>query len=94
MVRQDIIAPVMTPTPWVSSLVVFPKKDGKIRLWLDNKDLDQAIQGEHYPLPTVEDVATRLHGARDFSKLDVKNGYWHVKIDDSLSYLVLSASPI
>ena len=87
MVKQDITAPVMTPTPWVSSLVVVPKKDGKIRLCLDPKDLDQAIQREHYPLPTVEDVATRLHGAKDFSKLDVRNGYWHVKLDDSSSYL-------
>ena len=28
MVEQQIIAPVTTPTPWVSSLVVVPKKDG------------------------------------------------------------------
>ena len=93
MVEQDIIAPVTTPTPWVSSLVVVPKKDGKIRLCLDPKDLNQAIQREHYPLPTIEDVATRLHGAKVFTKLDVRNGFWHIKLDDSSSYLTTFNTP-
>lgn len=43
MTAQNVIAPVTTPTPWVSSLVVVPKKDGKLRLCLDPKDLNQAI---------------------------------------------------
>ena len=68
MVEQDIIAPVTTPTPWVSFLVVVPKKDGKIKLCLDPKDLNQAIQREHYPLPTMEDIVTHLHGAKVFTK--------------------------
>ena len=78
MVEQDIIAPVTTPTPWVSSLMVVPKKDGKIRLCLDPKDLNQAIQREHYPLPTIEDVAIHLHGAKMFTEVDVRNGFWHI----------------
>ena len=44
MTEQGIIAPVTIPTPWVSSLVDVPKKDGKRRLYLDPKDLNQAIQ--------------------------------------------------
>ena len=93
MTAQNVIAPVTTPTPWVSSLVVVPKKDGKLRLCLDPKDLNQAIQREHYPLPTIEDVATRLHGAKVFTKLDVRNGFWHVKLDDSSSYLTTFNMP-
>ena len=93
MTAQNIIAPVTTPTPWVSSLVVVPKKDGKLRLCLDPKDLNLAIQREHYPLPTIEDVATRLHGAKVFTKLDVRNGFWHVKLDDRSSYLTTFNTP-
>lgn len=93
MVEQDIIAPVTTPTRWVSSLVVVPKKDGKIRLCLDPKDLNQVIQREHYPLPTIEDVATHLHGAKVFTKLDVRNGFWHIKLDESSSYLTTFNTP-
>ena len=88
----------LAPSP--SSIFVFalyptwaPKKDGKLRLCLDPKDLNRAIQREHYPLPTIEDVATRLHGAKVFTKLDVRNGFWHVKLDDASSYLTTFNTP-
>ncbi len=66
MEQQGIIVSVTTPTAWVSSMVVVPKKNGKLRICLDPKDLNRAIQREHYPLPTIEDVATRLHGSQNW----------------------------
>ena len=38
------IGPVIKPTPWISSLVIEPKKDGSLRLCLDPKDLNKAIK--------------------------------------------------
>jgi len=58
LMEQDILTSVQEPTPWVSSMVVVPKKDGKLRICLDHRDLNKAIRREHYPLPTIEDVAT------------------------------------
>ena len=78
MTKQEIIAPVVAPTPWVSSMVVVPKPNGKLRICLDPKELNKAIQREHYPLPTIEDLATRLHRAKIFTKLDVNSGFWHI----------------
>ena len=61
---QQIVTPVMQPTQWISSFVVVPKKDSdNLRICLDPTDLNRAIQRENYPLPTIEDVTTRLHGA-------------------------------
>ena len=68
--KQEIVTPVTKPTPWISSMVTVPKKNGKLRICLDPRDLNRAIQREHYPLPTIEDIATRLHGAKVFTKLD------------------------
>ena len=93
MTEQGIIAPVIAPTPWVSSLVVVPKKNGMLRLCLDPKDLNKAVQREHYPLPTIEDVATRLHGAKVFTKLDVRSGFWHITLDNASSYLTTFNTP-
>ena len=62
--QQDIIEAVTIPTAWVSSMVVVPKANGKLRICLDPQDLNRAILREHYPLPTVEDVATHLYGAK------------------------------
>ena len=93
LVQQDILAPVTEPTQWVSSMVVVPKSDGKLRIGLDPKDLNLAMQREHYPLPTIEDIATRLHGAKLFTVLDVQHGFWHVPLDESSSLLTTFNNP-
>ena len=87
MVRDDIIEAVEKPTEWISSMVVITKKDSKLRICLDPKDLNRAIRRENYQLPTIEDIATRLHGAKVFTVLDVRHGFWHVCLDDRSSYL-------
>ena len=93
LVRQEILAPVQQPTPWISSMVVVPKKDGKPRICLDPRDLNKAIRREHYPLPTIEDVATRLHGAKVFTVLDVRKGFWHVELEEESSFLTAFNTP-
>ena len=37
-------------------------------------------------MPNIEDIATRLHGAKVFSVLDAKNGFCRVKLDEESSY--------
>ena len=89
-----VIQPVSKPTPWISSMLAVPKKNGKIRICFDPKDLNKAILRENYPLPTIEDIAYRLHGAKVFSVLDAKNGFWYVKLDEESSYLTTFHTPL
>ena len=42
------------------NMVVVQKPNGQIRLCLDPKDLNVAIRREYYPMPTIEEVSTRL----------------------------------
>ena len=84
---------MIAPTPWVSSMVVIPKPNGKLRIGLDLKELNKVIHREHYPLPTIEYVATCLHGAKIFTKLDVKDGFWHIDLDQESSYLTTFNTP-
>ena len=93
LVQQDILALVTQPTEWISSMVIVPKKDGKLRICLDPKDLNRAIQCEHYPLPTIEEIVTHLHGARVFTVLDVRHGFWHVPLDEVSSLLTTFNTP-
>ena len=72
-------------------MVVVPKKNGALRICLDPKDLNKAIHREHYPLPTIEDIATRLHGAKLFTILD--GGFWHVVLDETSSFLTTFHTP-
>ena len=48
-------------------MVVVPKKNGELRICLDPRDLNEAIQWEHYLMPTIEDIAMCLRGAKNFS---------------------------
>ena len=77
----------------MSLMVAVPKHDGKMRICLDPKELNEVIQREHYQLPTVEEVATRLQGARLFSVLDERNGFWHIKLEEESSYLTTFNTP-
>lgn len=36
-------------------------------------------------MPTIEHIATHLHGVKVFSVLNTKNGFWHSKLDEELS---------
>ena len=92
--KREIITRVTTPTPWISSVVVVPKKNGKLRICLDPMDLNNsALQRENYPMPTIEEVASRLHGANVFTSLDVSNGFWHVVLDEESSFCTTFNTP-
>ena len=93
MEEDGIIKQVSEPTDWVSSIVVVPKQNEKIRICLDPRDLNKAIRRENYQLPTIEDIASRLAGARVFTILDVKKGFWHVPLDEESSYLTTFNTP-
>ena len=66
----------------MNSFVCVTKSNGKIRLCLDPRDLNRAVKRPHYVTPTLEDVLSRLHGAKYFSILDARSGYWNLKLDD------------
>ena len=63
------------------------KPNGQLQLCLDPRDLNKVVLRENYPLPTIKDVATRLQNTKVFSKLDVRNGFWHIHLDDNSSFL-------
>ena len=93
MEKNGVIEKVTKPTDWVNSIVIREKPNGRLRLCLDPKDLNEAIMRDHYPTPTLEEITPKLAGARVFSKIDARNGYWNVKLDDESSYLTTFNTP-
>lgn len=45
--QLEIIKHVNTPTDWISSFVVAPKSNGRIRLCIDPRPLNQALKRNH-----------------------------------------------
>ena len=60
---------------------------------MDPKDLNAAIEGEHYPMRTIEGLMARMPGAKVFSPLDAQCGYWQVKLDKESSALCTFNTP-
>ena len=86
-VELGVLAPVEEPTPWVSQMVAATKKDGGIRVCIDPRELNKALQREHYTMPVLDDVLHDLSESRVFTKADLKSGYWHVILDEESSKL-------
>ena len=81
-----LIQKVDTPTSWISALVVTTKKNGKIRLCIDPKPLNESLPRNHFPLPTIDDMLPLLSKAPVFTVLDAKNGFWHIQPDEPSSF--------
>lgn len=93
MEKNGIIVKRDEPTAWVNSMLVVEKKDGSIRLCIDPRDLNKAIMREHYRVPTFDDVLPHLAGKKIFSIIDMKDGFWHIELDDESSKLVTFNTP-
>ena len=93
LVRLKLISPVTAPTPWVSNLVIVDKPGGDIRICLDPKTLNQAVQREHYPMPTVDEVTTRLTDAKIFSVVDASQAFWQIGLSEESAQLCTFHTP-
>ena len=92
MEEAGVIVCQTEPTEWVSSMVTVIKPS-KIRICIDPRDLNQAIKREHYLMKTIEEVVAEIPGAKVFSTLDARSGFWQIKLDEASSKLCTFNSP-
>jgi hypothetical protein len=81
---EGIIEPISF-SDWAAPIVPVVKSDGKsVRICGDFKvTINQVARVERYPLPRVEDLYAKLSGGQKFTKLDLKNAYLQVELDDA-----------
>jgi transposase InsO family protein len=79
MLEAGIIAQTRHSS-WCSNLVVARKKNGKIRLCIDFRNLNIACTKDHYPLPKMETLLQRVTGSGMISMLDGFSGYNQIRL--------------
>lgn len=93
MKKLGVITRQKDPTPWVNSMVTVVKSDGDLRICIDPRDLNNAIQREHYPMKTIEEVIAEMPNAQVFTKLDATSGFWQLALDEESSKLTMFNTP-
>ena len=78
MLRAKVIRPSISP--WSSPIVLAKKPDGSKRFCIDYKKVNDVTVGDAFPLPNIEDLLSNLGKAKFYSSVDLKSGYWQVRM--------------
>jgi len=78
MLQNKVIRP--SSSPYSSPVFIIPKKDGTGRFVLDARFINSVIESDRFPLPHVRDMLDHVKGHIFFSHLDLKSGYWQVRL--------------
>ena len=72
---------VVTSYPqWVANVVFVPKKDGKVRMCVDYRDLNRASPKYDFPLPHIDVLVDNTAHHEVFSFMDDFSGYNQIKM--------------
>ena len=82
MIEQDVIEehPANQPAPWISCAVIAPKANGDIRVTLDARNLNKAVQSTNLPIPRHEDIKAKLARKELFSKIDFRSAFLQIEL--------------
>ncbi|XP_052723844.1 uncharacterized protein LOC128193781 [Vigna angularis] len=65
---------------WVANVVPVPKKDGKVRMCVDYRDLNRASPKDNFPLPHIDTLVDNTAKFSLFSFMDGFSGYNQIKM--------------
>ena len=91
----DLEAIRASNSPWASAIVLVMKKDGRLRFCIDLRRLNNRTVKDAYSLPKIESILDCLLGAKIFSTLDLKAGYWQAEMaEECKAYTAFTCGPL
>ena len=68
---------------WCNAVMLIRKKDDGLHFCINFRHLNARTKKDSYPLPQIQEVVESLVGAGHFSCLDLKSGFWQIKMDEA-----------
>ena len=65
---------------WIANVVPIPKKDGKVRMCVDFRDLNKSCLKDYLPLPYIDVLVDNIAGSALMSFMDGFSGYNQIKM--------------
>ncbi|CAI7757505.1 unnamed protein product [Closterium sp. NIES-53] len=81
LLDKGLIRP--STSPYGAPVLFTPKPDGSLRMFIDYRALNKQTIKNKYPIPRIVDILDQLCGATVFSKLDLRSGYWQIRMADN-----------
>ena len=82
-------------SPWCNAVVLVRKKDGTLRFCIDFRRLNDRTEKDLFPMPKMIDTIEMMVGARIFSTMDLKSGFWQVKMaEESRPYTAFTVGSL
>ena len=69
-------------SPWCNAIVLVRKKDGTLQFCIDFRKLNARTKKDSFPLPHMQETMESMVGARFFSSMDLKSGFWQVRMSE------------
>ena len=72
----------LSKSPWCNAIVLIRKKDGTLWFCIDFRRLNARTKKDLFPLPHMQETMESMIGARFFSSMDLKSGFWHLRMSE------------